>query len=152
MKSRKEYSNFLKSLLRCNLKQRRSRLNQCRVADVRFLSECCLNLLRGNIPVNEKQKKTLSRYKNVIRKLSIPRRTTTFRKRVFTQTGNGFWLALLPAAISALTSLIRWALSKRWRSWAAQTEAVKRNWRTKLTKSLINARIRRSVSSYIIRR
>lgn len=107
MKSRRQQREYLKSLLKCSPQDRKGKVATGRDAEVRFLSECALNLLQGNIPVSASQKRSLCRYKTTLRKVSAPKRSHTYRRKLFSQTGNGFWLALLPAAISAITSLIR---------------------------------------------
>lgn len=107
MCNRKRQRQFLRDLLRSSKAHRQLKIEHCRDADVRFLSECALNLLQGNIPITSKQKQTLSRHKKLLRKLAAPKRTSKYRKKLFGQAGQGFWFALLPAAISALTSLFK---------------------------------------------
>lgn len=102
MKSKRE---LLKRLQKQSHTVRQNHVKHCPEKDIRTICECCLNLLKGNIPVSDKQKRALARYKSKLRILAKKGRTLKYKRKVLSQTGKGFWLALLPAAISAITSL-----------------------------------------------
>lgn len=71
------------------------------------LSECCLNILKGNVPLSSAQKKRLARHKQGLRTLA-KKGTSVKRRKQILQTG-GF-LPLLPlafkTAIKAGTGLL----------------------------------------------
>ena len=69
------------------------------------IHECCVNVLKGNVPLSRGQKQRLSRYKKVIRRLGGQKRLSTSSKRHLVQTG-GFLGALLPPIIGILGSLL----------------------------------------------
>lgn len=68
-----------------------------------LLRQLAVNLLKGNIPLTPSQLKKLKKYKRVIRRLADRRTSAANRKRI-TQSGGGF-MAMLPLAISALSTL-----------------------------------------------
>ena len=69
------------------------------------IHECCVNVLKGNVPLSRPQKQRLSRYKKVIRRLGSKTRLSTSGKRRLVQTG-GFLGALLPPILGILGSLL----------------------------------------------
>lgn len=82
-------------------------LKKCSKNTIKSLCECVLNLLKGNIPLTQYQKRKLKPHKRSLRKLadkSIP----LYKKRrlLVNQKGGGFLSVLLPAAISVISSLI----------------------------------------------
>lgn len=70
---------------------------------VNALCECCLNVLKGNIPLTPTQKKRLSKYKTCIRALA--KKNTPLKKRKALLQKGGFIGALLPPALGLLGSL-----------------------------------------------
>lgn len=88
------------------MKSKRKFLKKCPIATIKTLCECALNLLQGNIPISNGQKKRLTPHKRSLRKLA-DKKLPLFKKRaLLVQRGDGFLGFLLPAAISALTTLI----------------------------------------------
>lgn len=74
---------------------------------VQSICECALNTLKGNVPLKSCQKKTLSRYKRVLRKLVLPKGCWKAKRRILIQHGAGFLPALIaPILGSILTHLI----------------------------------------------
>lgn len=89
-----------------NSKSKRKFLKNCASKNIKSICECVLNLLKGNIPINKKQKNKLAPFKRSLRKLAN-KKTPLYRKRaVLVQRGGGFLGFLIPAAITALTALI----------------------------------------------
>src|ERR1700755_1724463 len=67
--------------------------------------EICLNLIKGNIPLNKPQKVKLRRHKNIIRKLA--RKVKNLKNKMkLLQKGSGVFLPLLFSVISPLLSKI----------------------------------------------
>lgn len=72
---------------------------------VKCISECCYNTLKGNVKLNQSQKKKLKRHKQVIRTLASKNLPLYKKKKILVQKG-GFLNVLIPAALTVLTSLI----------------------------------------------
>ena len=67
--------------------------------------ECCLNTLKGVIPLTPRQKRRLAPYKIHLRALAN-RKVSRKRKKTFlTQRGGSLLTALLPPALGVLRSL-----------------------------------------------
>lgn len=101
----KRYCHYLRDLHQCTHQQRKTKMLSSSDAEIKCICECALNILHGNIPVSDRQKRALARYKEPLRKLANKKRTLKFKRKVLHQVGRGFWFSLLPAAISAITSL-----------------------------------------------
>ena len=71
---------------------------------INCLSECCLNLLHGNIKLSKVQVNKLRRHAGKIRELSRKKTCQTKKKRIVQQ--GGFISALLPVILSAVTGLL----------------------------------------------
>ena len=89
----------LKKSIRCALLNSRSL--------IRCISECSLNLLKGNIPLTTKQKKILRKYKTIIinlinKKLSSKQKGKTLR----TQKGGTLLPLLIGPVIGILSNLL----------------------------------------------
>lgn len=72
---------------------------------VKAICECALNVLKGNVPLSKNQKKSLGKYKTTLRKIGAKKGSLFTKKRLIIQHG-GFLNILLPAALTAITSLI----------------------------------------------
>jgi len=90
----------------CKSKFKKDLLRQCPNSVIKTVCECALNLLRGNIPLTEKDKKQLKPFKRSLRKLSNKKVPLYKKRRLLVQRGEGFLGFLLPAAISVISSLI----------------------------------------------
>ena len=71
----------------------------------RALRELCYNLIRGNMPLTDENKKSLLRFKRVIRLLADAKTNKTTVRRMVKQSGRG-----LPMLIPLLVSLAGSAL------------------------------------------
>ena len=70
---------------------------------IRCVADCCLNIIKGNVPLTPKQLKLLSSKKQVVRTLAAKKISLKKKKRIV-QSG-GFLGAILPAIISGLGGL-----------------------------------------------
>ena len=98
---------FLRRLQRLSAKKRKQALQNPNKEEVQCLCEIVANLLAGNIDINNAEKKKLKKHKKFLRQLTDNRRKVAGKRQLLIQSGGSFLLALLPAAISAITSLIR---------------------------------------------
>lgn len=72
---------------------------------IQVLCECCDNLLKQNIKVDDQSLRQLQKYKHIIRLLAN-KSDLQEKKRIISQKG-GFLQYLIPAAITALTEIIK---------------------------------------------
>lgn len=72
---------------------------------IKAISECCLNLLAGNIDLTAYQKKELKKHKHTLRHIAKKRNSLFSKKKLIIQKG-GFLNFLIPAAISTISALI----------------------------------------------
>jgi len=74
---------------------------------IKCLCEACDNLLKGNIPINKKQKKGLHRHRNTIRFLASKKNESLVKKkRKLIQQGGTFLPILLPPLLAVAAELI----------------------------------------------
>ena len=75
--------------------------NRC----VKAICECTLNVLKGNVPLSKHQKKSLEKYKSTLRKIGSKKGSLFTKKKLIVQQG-GFLNILIPAALTAISTLI----------------------------------------------
>jgi hypothetical protein len=98
------HANLLKLLHKSNLKSRQNILKRCCDAEfVKCITECVRNLLAGNVPLNQAQKKKLAIKKKILRQVAL-KKTSFRKKRKLIQSG-GFLGTLLGPIISVLGGL-----------------------------------------------
>lgn len=101
----KEQVEQLQLLHKCPQKLRKKLLQKIGNKCIKAICECCLNTLRGNVPLTNEQKKSLSRHKTTLRKLENRKVSLAKKRKLIVQKG-GFLNILIPAALSVLTGLI----------------------------------------------
>ena len=74
---------------------------------INAIGECCYNVLRGNVPVTERQKQRLKKYKTLVRAIGDRKLSVKRRRRALLQKGGSFGIlsTVLPAAIGLLSNL-----------------------------------------------
>ena len=103
----RKYSEILRALYHLNAEQRVALLRKADKKLVRYICECCLNLLSGNIDLSKHQKSDLRKHVQLLRRLADPSRNLVAKKKIIVQKGGGFLTALLAPLISTiLTSLV----------------------------------------------
>ena len=95
-----KYKDELRLLSRANPRMVKNIIKSADKDLLKSLCECCLNVLKGNIPLTIKQRKRLSKYKKQLRKLSM-KKTSKKQKVSLLQTG-GFLGTLIPTVLSAI--------------------------------------------------
>ena len=73
---------------------------------IKCICECCVNVLDGNIKLTETQKERLKKYKKTVRSLGDRKKNFMKKKKEIVQSGGNFLLALTPAAISTILTLL----------------------------------------------
>ena len=110
---------LLRALNCCTKKQRRAVLQSLAPDQIHCICECLTNILRKNIPVSKKSKKTLKKSWPVLLKLTAKRpkdkktRKAHFRekKRLLVQNG-GFLPLILGPILTAASGLLSGFLSR----------------------------------------
>ena len=85
---------LLKALAHCTAKQRKTLLKTADRGLIDAICECIVNVINGNIKLTPSQKRTLSKHKQRLRKLSHRHTSFRERKRLLNQRG-GFILPML---------------------------------------------------------
>ena len=99
-----QYLNTLKAIQKSN--SRGIILSHCSNDIIKAICECVLNLLKGNIIISKHQKDRLVKHRQDLRKL-VRKKVPLYKEReILVQKGGSFLGLLLPAAITAITSLI----------------------------------------------
>ena len=74
---------------------------------VKCIGDCAYNILKGNIPLSNRQKKNLSKHRKLLRTLAGSRNALTTKRRLLVnQKGGAFLGALLGPIISTLGGLL----------------------------------------------
>ena len=95
----------LRRLCRMKNKDRKKFIKLCGKDFILGICECVKNLLKGNVPLNGKQLKSLRRHRQSLRKLALKKTSLCARKRILQQGGLfGFLLEPLASAIGHILS------------------------------------------------
>lgn len=103
-------SHLITSYQKLNNKQRNAIREHLDQDQVKFICECCDNLVSGNFAADARLKRKLAPYKNKIRKLSG--KGTIKRKKVLLQKGSFFPVLLGSLATSALVGALEKYMQK----------------------------------------
>ena len=90
----KTHAILLKALAHSTPLQRKALLKTANKGLIDAVCECIVNIVRGNIKLSASDKRTLSKHKHKLRKLSDRRTDYRTRKKILNQRG-GFFLPLL---------------------------------------------------------
>ena len=100
----KRQAQMLKFLSKATPKTVKAIVTNCDGDLVDAISECSLNILKGNVPLKKCQHKRLSKYKNHLRCMTN-KNISKRRKKALLQKG-GFLQALLSPVLSVLASIL----------------------------------------------
>ena len=95
----------LKKLKKVPTKQRKEIISQASADLINCICDCCLNVVKGNLQINQTQKKKLGRHAVSIRALSKKGQSLKKRKQILIQKG-GFLPALIAPVLSLAASVI----------------------------------------------
>ena len=93
---------YLQILAKSKPKLRKILIQNVSESVITAIYECCLNTLKGVIPLTTRQKRRLAPYKTHLRALANRK---VSRKTYLTQRGGSILTALLPPALGVLGSL-----------------------------------------------
>jgi hypothetical protein len=110
MKRFQQYYPLLKDLR--NNKKRKEILKRAPPCFVRLISECGLNILKGNIKLPEAQYKKLKPHKRLLLSLSKPIISMKQKKALLVKKKGGFLPIVLPFLLSAISGFTGQALAK----------------------------------------
>ena len=96
--------HLLKCLASSNNKLRKVIIQNSSKNQIEAICSCIFNTLAGNINLTEEDKKHLSKYKKILRKLSN-KSSLKEKKKILVQKG-GFLQFLLPAVITGISSIV----------------------------------------------
>lgn len=86
-------------------KNRKAIVRDLNSSDLKALCEFCTNLLHGNIPIDEKSKNKLKRYRGLIKNLA-DKRIAARNKRVVINQKGGFLPLLAAVGLPLVTDLV----------------------------------------------
>ena len=98
---------YLEVLAKSKPKLRKVLIDNVPATVITAICECCLNLLKGVIPLTPRQKRRLARYKAHLRALANKKVSRKKKKQYLNQKGGCLLTALLPPVLGVLTSLLR---------------------------------------------
>jgi len=101
-----KYKHHLKFLSSCKQNHCAHLLKSADKELVKCLCECVLNVLRGNVPLNSKQKTDLQKHRQQLRQL-IAKGSLAKKKKLLQRGGGVFLPFLLAPIISALGSIFK---------------------------------------------
>jgi hypothetical protein len=100
----------LRRLCRMSAKERKMYIKTCGKDFIHCICECIKNLLKGNVPLNQRHLKSLRQHKQSLRRLALKNASLTARKRIL-QKG-GFLGALLQPLVTGISYLLSNVLSQ----------------------------------------
>lgn len=103
---------FIYALAKSSPRRRKVLLKHASNKELKGLFELCLNIIRGNLPIDHSTFQRLKRHKKVIETLGN-RRVPIFKKRELINQRGGFLGQLAAFALPLITHLIASKLRKR---------------------------------------
>lgn len=97
------HQELLKALHYLKPKYRKALLKACDEDEINCICECIYNVLLGRVPLKEKEKNRLAKYKLILRKL-ISKGGNKLRKRIIIQKGGAFLPIILGTILSTLVN------------------------------------------------
>ena len=101
----KKYVPVLKRIRKLGKRAKREYVRKCDIEFVDCVSECAKNVIKGNVPLTDRQKTTLRRKRNDIRALSLKKNSLRKKRKIKILQKGGFLTALLGLVLSILGSL-----------------------------------------------
>ena len=96
---------FLKKLMEAPVKKRVQIIKRAPSCLIRYLSECALNVLKGNLKLSDDQYVKLKPHKQVLLRVSKPSLSMRERRKILLKKKGGVLPALIPMVLPILGSL-----------------------------------------------
>lgn len=96
---------FLKYLARSGPQRRKQLLKHATREELQSLCEICLNILKGNLPLDDRQLRSLKKKKTLIRDLGDRHKSIKKKRQLANQHG-GFLGSIAAIALPLITDLI----------------------------------------------
>lgn len=90
---------LLEALIHATPKERKAFLKVCDVSRIHTICECAYNVLRGNVPLSDKRKKSLSNHKKFLRKIVKRNEGWAKKRKYLVQHGGGIFIPLLLSTV-----------------------------------------------------
>ena len=103
----KKHLNFLCLLSKTHPTQQDALLETAEPDQIRAICECIYNILKGNIYVPEAIKEQLRPNRNILRDIADEKISYNNKKKLLVQKGGTLLSALLPIAVSGISSLLK---------------------------------------------
>lgn len=97
------YQHLLQALHVLKPKYRKALLKACDEDEINIICECIYNVLKGKVPLENREKTKLNKHKNILRKL-VSKGKQKLRKTIIVQKGGAFLPIILGAVLSSLLS------------------------------------------------
>lgn len=97
----RKHTDILRALYYLNAAQRKALLCKADPKLVKYICECALNVLQGNVPLSKGHKEHLQKHAYLLRKLADPGESFINKKKIIVQRG-GFLPALLAPLIGTI--------------------------------------------------
>lgn len=98
--------HLLKALHKANSSRRKQLLYSCDSDFRRCIEDCCKNVLNGNIPLSESDKKKLSKHKKTLRILAGPLSSYKKKSKIYKIQRGGFLGSLIPALLGPIIGVV----------------------------------------------
>ena len=108
----KKHGHMMMALLKASPQMRKDMTKHASKDLIHCVSECCHNVLKGNVPLSSTHLKKLKPKRQLLRKLADKKVSLQTKKRIINQKGGGF-LPLLAPLLAPLLSPIVGALTKK---------------------------------------
>lgn len=96
-------SALLQALVHASPKQRKALIQHADKTLIRHICECSLNILKGNIPLTGNEKKSLKKYKAILRRLVHKKhKSVNKKKKILNQKGGSVLPLIIGPVIAAL--------------------------------------------------
>lgn len=90
---------LLTALIHATPKERKALLKVCENRRIRSVCECAYNVLRGNVRLSDKSKRSLRKHKEALRRLVKRGEGWTKKRKYLVQKGGGILLPLLLSTV-----------------------------------------------------
>lgn len=95
------HQHLLQALHTLKPKYRKALLKACDEDEINIICECIYNVLKGKVPLENREKTKLNKHKNILRKL-VSKGKQKLRKTIIVQKGGAFLPIILGAVLSSL--------------------------------------------------